>query len=157
MSQQAIHHAGLHANRLNHPCGAREETFAKAWRKENEPPSFLNGGRGILDHLLYASQDGRSIDGEATEREESVAATVIQWLGTNCGWSFLEGIIKDCGFVIQQVNLKRSDPPPAERSAFDAGASAMRDAIISAIQRDQAWVDTGKIREVKQPEFGRRW
>lgn len=152
-----IKHVGLHANRLNHPCSVKEEAFARRWRNENSPPAYINSGRGVLDHLLYHSPDQRSFTGESTEREETIAASVIQWLGTNVGWCFLEETIEDCGFVLQEAHIKRKDPPPAERAAFDAGAEAMRNAIVAAIHKDQAWVDTNKIRAVKAPEFGKRW
>lgn len=150
-----IKHVGLHANRINHPCSQKEAAFASHWRHENEPPVYINSGRGILDHLLYMSPDQQQFTGESTEREESVAASVIQWLGTSCGWCFLESTLKDCGFVIQSARTKLNDPPPTERDAFDAGARAMRDSIIEAIRRDQAWVDIGRINMVPSPKFGR--
>ena len=99
----SVRHVGLHASRLSHPCSAREEAFAKRWRKENDPPSFLNHGVGVLDHLLYLSPEQDRFTGESTPREEQVAATVIQWLGTNCGFSFLEEALKDCGFTIREA------------------------------------------------------
>lgn len=153
---ETLRHVGLHAYRLSHPCGHREEVFAQRWRAENEPPTYVNHGRGMLDHLLYMSPDQTKFTGESTEREESVAASVIQWLGTNCGWCFLESALKDCGFVLREAHLKREDPPPSERAAFDAGARAMREALIQAIRRDQAWVDLNKVHEVAIPEFGIR-
>jgi hypothetical protein len=98
-----IPHVGLHAYRISRPCNALEKAFATHWQNENNPPSFLNHGRGVLDHLLYKASDQSEFSGHSTERERSVAASVIQWLGTGCGRCFLEEVLQDCGLVIQEA------------------------------------------------------
>jgi hypothetical protein len=64
-----------------------ERIFLKNWRKENKREPCLNHGRGVLEIILSEDND-HAID--LTQRDATVAATVIQWLGTNCGRCFIE-------------------------------------------------------------------
>ncbi len=59
---------------------SREITFASLWQEENDEEARRN----IIGHLIP----------DLTERDERVAATVIQWLGSNVGMSFLAEAIK---------------------------------------------------------------
>jgi hypothetical protein len=81
----AVKHRGLHFHRLEKRRGNPEEVaFSEAWEKENE--------RGnVLAYLLQCgSQNGRPPD--PSERDASVAATVVQWLGSPVGRQFLEDL-----------------------------------------------------------------
>lgn len=72
---------GFHADRLKpKSLNPREFAFARKWEEEHD----LKACRTILDHLVPC----------VTERDRQVAATVIQWLGSNVGMSFLEEVIK---------------------------------------------------------------
>jgi len=72
-------HIGLSAYRLNpNQDNPREVAFAEQWSKEQAE------GR-VLGHL---------IGNDFTVRDATVAATVIQWLGSNVGMSFLEDVIR---------------------------------------------------------------
>lgn len=72
-----IKHDGLFIKRLSELANnPREVTFAQLWKEENN----ANERRFLLQLLL---QD------ELTQRDAEVAATVIQWLGSNVGMSFL--------------------------------------------------------------------
>lgn len=76
---------GMSFNRFkNNPL---EEAFAVAWEKENLP-----GGKGVLDYLLAANVNFPK-QGEVSERDRVVAATVIQWLGSECGRYFIESVL----------------------------------------------------------------
>ena len=78
-----IEHVGLHQNRFqNNPA---EKAISDLWTKENE------NGR-ILEWLL-CQEKGR-IARDLTQEEATTAATVIQWLGTIVGRSFLVDAIK---------------------------------------------------------------
>lgn len=81
MAKKSIH-KGLRAYRLNddNPSGMRESAFAEQWRKEQE--------WGLLGHLL--SKDNTEVS--YSDRDAEVAATVIQWLGTNVGQGFLRKV-----------------------------------------------------------------
>ena len=62
----------------------KEQIFAEVWEDQNTQ----NGEcRGILDYLL--AKDPNHPMGEVTDRDREVAATVIQWLGSPVGQSFL--------------------------------------------------------------------
>lgn len=75
-----IKHKGLHAHRLrDNPA---ERRLAKAWAKINTD----HGGQ-VLRYLL-AKDNNRPAD-EMTARDAEVAATVIQWLGSPVGLSWL--------------------------------------------------------------------
>ena len=73
--------SGLHANRLRDPLHRLERLFAERWQRENT----LTSGRPrvLLDYLL---------NGEVSERDAVVAATVVQWLGSEIGQYFLEEV-----------------------------------------------------------------
>jgi hypothetical protein len=86
-----VRHIGLHADRLapeqNNP---REVAFAELWQHEQLTH--------LLDQLLGLKR-------ELTQRECTVAATVIQWLGSNVGMNFLRMSLDKVGYTI---TLKRS-------------------------------------------------
>lgn len=65
-----------------------EKIFADLWEEENRRQS-------LLDMLLGHCGD------QATQRDEYVAAGIVQWLGTNCGHSFLEEALKRCGYELK--------------------------------------------------------
>ena len=64
-----------------------EKDFAEAWEELNSARPGQINGRGTLDHLL--TETPNEADGVVTERDREVAATVIQWLGSPVGQSFL--------------------------------------------------------------------
>lgn len=74
-----INTTGLHCVRLNDPINSTELLAAITWKlmnKDNNP---------IIDYIIPNS----------TERDQEVAATVIQWLGTNVGREFVSKVIKN--------------------------------------------------------------
>jgi hypothetical protein len=73
-------HAGINTHRL--PYNNKERALAEAWEKEAPKtlPILLDG-----THDNYRSDD-------FSERDAEVAATVIQWLGTHVGRSFLASV-----------------------------------------------------------------
>lgn len=70
---------GNQANRLSDPINYREAAFAELWDELCE--------RGQLEYLLA----------QISGRDRMVAATVIQWLGSNCGQYFLKQVNERCG------------------------------------------------------------
>ena len=104
---------GLHTHRLTHPASALERAFAEQWDVENERKGLCEP---VLQLLLYqrapkkgevpVSPFGTIVDGIPTEREQEVAATVIQWLGTNVGYCFLEMALAKVGKRIVSKEAK---------------------------------------------------
>lgn len=83
----------------------KELMFYRMWRDENRRIPGINYGQGILQDLFYEPERTFSVFHSApihiiTPTERFVVATVIQWLGTNCGWCFLEKVIDKCGYKI---------------------------------------------------------
>ena len=61
-----------------------EKAYADQWEKDNKE------GR-LLECIL--AKEPNYIRDEVTDRDREVAATVIQWLGSPCGQSFVEEVI----------------------------------------------------------------
>lgn len=62
-----------------------EHRFAKEWQKLEAQ------GRGMLAYLLDDTNRG---NGPVSPRDELVAATVIQWLGSPVGQGFLSSVLE---------------------------------------------------------------
>ena len=78
---------GIHADRYTRE--PLEKRFAKKWQETNK----LAGAPTHLGHLL-GDGTGKGPATWVTERDHLVAATVIQWLGSNVGQSFLSDVLK---------------------------------------------------------------
>jgi len=79
---------GMHQNRF--AKNFLEKVYAKAWEEIN----LDDHDHGILEYLL-AENNSRPQHGEVTDRDRVVAATVIQWLGSAVGQSFLMQLPKE--------------------------------------------------------------
>lgn len=88
-----IVHESASMNRITeHNPG--ERAFLEVWQQQNQRHMGINGGFAALELILCPPTDGRvPRDLESvpaiTQRDALVAASVIQWLGTNGGISFL--------------------------------------------------------------------
>jgi uncharacterized membrane protein len=78
--------------RYTKPGGAFERAFARVWMDE----------RPVLRHILAPRGSGSVHFVE--KREAEVAATVIQWLGTNVGFGFLRRALEECGYEVVEKN-----------------------------------------------------
>ena len=86
-----LKHEGMNLNRLTKEAdNPREVVFAEMWKRENS--------RRRMSLLAWILKDwvkdpcGRDAN-EVSQHDATVAATVIQWLGTNVGASFLTDVI----------------------------------------------------------------
>ena len=77
--EHASAHEGVRVARLSGdgPSAGRERCFASAWNDAQE--------HHLLGHLLGDGNEAAVV----SQRDAQVAATVIQWLGTNVGQGFL--------------------------------------------------------------------
>ena len=82
---------GLHQNRFNK--NPLEQLFAEEWEGAN---AAHNSGTSLLDYILAPDNN---YPRESTGRAREIAATVIQWLGSDVGQGFL-----------MSVNEKRNIP-----------------------------------------------
>jgi len=103
-------HRGIHYRRVEgfygHD-GEMEYEFAKAWEKENIPKSYLNFGHGVLQNLLTKEDTKYHLFHRqvihVNRRDAAVAAEVIQWLGSNCGFAFLGQVMRASGYELKRV------------------------------------------------------
>lgn len=105
------HTTGLHAHRLNEH-NPREVAFAHQWDKEHCWHDILQslcsqecgpddeGAVRVLDPICNHK---RFPLGNVTGRDRIVAATVIQWLGSNVGMCFLEDALRQCSYRVERA------------------------------------------------------
>lgn len=86
-----------------------ENAFSSHWIKENKPEAGINQGKGILQNLFYSHVPPQALMFRGkkllkiTFRDRLIVATVIQWLGTNCGLCFLREALKKAGYEIVKI------------------------------------------------------
>lgn len=90
MRSKKIQHVGVSAHRLK--SNPMEKVFAEAWKERNDPVSYRP--IGTLQTLLCSKGDG-IIERELTQEEATAAATVIQWLGSPVGFSWLRQTLEN--------------------------------------------------------------
>jgi hypothetical protein len=106
-----------------------EKALADQWEYENRPGAW-NHENGLLSALLegtvrHENPPELAEDYEPTARERRIVATVIQWLGTNCGRSFLHEASRRMGAPcypfteamnkFRDAQMRREDPELWER------------------------------------------
>jgi hypothetical protein len=64
-----------------------ERVYLEHWRKLNVRHPSVNRGFTALEWIL--TPDGHDHPAPISRRDARVAASVVQWLGTNCGMGFL--------------------------------------------------------------------
>lgn len=118
-----MEHIGVQKKRLNEH-NPREVAFCEAWQYENNKQQ--NSFR-LQDLMIEVSDEGREgfykrrssvlnrgfeyvkIHHEITQRDAEIVATVIQWLGSNVGMSFLGAALKRCGKKIVNIEEPGED------------------------------------------------
>lgn len=91
-----------------------ERALAEAWERENTGDRWSGGG--ILESLLASASVRISMETRAgllalaedrrvTARDALVAATVVQWLGTSCGFAFLQQALLAGGWRIEKADI----------------------------------------------------
>jgi len=93
---------GIRKERLEH--NPREQAFHDQWLKENKAVTGVDFGQGILQDLFIThgknALERDKIDLKINNRDRMIAATVMQWLGSNVGMSFLHEALGQCGYKI---------------------------------------------------------
>lgn len=105
-----LHHS-LDRQRLGRETWGIERAFADGWENENKPYPGINYGWGTLQDLMVRQRIPYALSGERipfwiTQRVAVIVATVIQWLGTNCGFAFLDNVLRKCGHTIIKIPPK---------------------------------------------------
>ncbi len=105
---------GLHAERLKpNRDNPREVAFAKQWAHENgwqsgsiiasllQVPCEKDDPDCVTRHDIMAQFGHHKLPiGPASERDEIIAATIFQWLGSNIGMDALRQSLNSCGYDI---------------------------------------------------------
>lgn len=80
----------------------REKAFSEQWNEDNEIKRYMNHGHGLLQDLFIDrdKSNNRMFYHVITRNDRVIVATVIQWLGTNIGISFLERALNRCGYKL---------------------------------------------------------
>lgn len=109
-----------------HAPESMELAFAEEWEKENDERPGVNFGHGILQDLMFERHGHMSqrCREEITPRDARIVATVVQWLGTNCGRGFLHAVFTRSGSRLieleareYEIRLERFDRHLREREA----------------------------------------
>jgi hypothetical protein len=121
--QKKIRHIGLRPDRNKYD--PLERAFAEEWESENTGGyrSHTAYQRGILQALLnysvrkngeYVRSYGFNMSGirektafQINQRDATIVATIIQWLGTNVGFCFLRKCLGKAGYEIREVPNRR--------------------------------------------------
>jgi len=88
-----LKHQGINTNRLTKQAdNPSEVAFAKRWKKQQRN---RGAGESLLAWILkdWTNYPGYYGATKLSQRDATVAATVIQWLGTDVGVSFLADVI----------------------------------------------------------------
>lgn len=139
-------HRSLSPDRLGN---AAEDIFLRRWQEENQRERGLNSGYGLLELLLTPSRlrsGGPQYVGQppyyvapVSQRDAEVAASVVQWLGTSCGLSFMRAAERE----IDEARVERVDMD-GDRFRFVCGYSRVlptyenlaRQAALRAVRAD---------------------
>lgn len=76
------------------PSAKRESAFFEQWLHEQRDDGSTPMCRGMFESWGISDE---------TPREVAIMASLIQWLGTNVGFAFLESALKRCGYRIERV------------------------------------------------------
>lgn len=130
---------GYFEERCDH--NPREKAFRDHWLKENEPCPGVNAGWGILQDLFINHDRTKPIYRpkyleKMQPRDRAIVATVIQWLGTNCGWCFLEETLKKCGYTIVDTAIRDK--------VKSIGVHDLSDMMEKAFKARDNWFQRGK-------------
>jgi len=105
VGKKKISHRGFFRDRLRAKSGDLEKAFADNWEKDCREHYVLEN---ILNHKGSP---------ETTQRDAIIAATVIQWLGTNVGFGFIMKSIKECGYVVNSLPKMSPRRMPKKKSS----------------------------------------
>lgn len=89
-----------------------EKALADQWEIVNKKSHSINYGQGLLQDLFGRAHPtfGHRVPDwihVVTPKERWIVATVIQWLGSNCGQSFLNEAFRKAGFRIERIELPK--------------------------------------------------
>lgn len=123
-------HQGARFYRTDEKCtNPRERSLAESWNEINTKDPL---GWSLLDRMFDENEDpsqsfgsNRIVKG-CSERDHEVAATVIQWLGSNVGQGFLERATAKADAAYEEWRKKYEERQRAEHLAAQRRARELR-------------------------------
>lgn len=79
----------------------REVAFADEWVEQNRVLNNPRCSTGTLGYLIAKEHGTWELP---SDRDEMVAATVVQWLGSNVGFSFVQNALERCGYRVVKAD-----------------------------------------------------
>jgi len=104
---------GLHVNRLNPAAdNPREVEFTAQWETKNKHVDLLDALFSVPCYLKDPDRCGHDTSngpikrplGDVTKRDRVVAATIFQWLGSDCGIDAVRQSLARCGYRIEKTD-----------------------------------------------------
>jgi hypothetical protein len=161
-------HDRVEGEKCNYHGCLREKAFADAWEKAQRDDEILaalssktapKGTPGAWRPLSGVFHDeyrvrSWSSDDEDTlysQRDATVAATVVQWLGTNVGFCWLEETLKKAGYIVE-LKAVREGVERHVRSLQTSAGQLHSGAEQFAVERDQ-WKQRADTLHASQVEL----
>ncbi len=94
--EEPLEHVGYFSERIVWTDGDLERILAFGWLEMNR----RYRGDCFLDLLL--NNEGHDESQETTQRDARVAATVVQWFGSNCGFGFMVDCLRKAGYQVSE-------------------------------------------------------
>lgn len=81
----------------------RESAFALGWQRVNQmSAAYIYNRRNVLDLLLCMNEEGNNFVRTLKPEEETAADAVIQWLGSDDGFTHLCGWLTTAGYEVRK-------------------------------------------------------
>lgn len=95
LQDKGVNHNRIDENKINEHLDWNnpEKSFSFQWQKEQSKN---------LSNLLMNNSLGIKI--KTTPKTRIIAATIIQWLGSNIGMNFLKTVLKEEGYEIKKID-----------------------------------------------------
>lgn len=105
MTDQVVDGLWVARTKGTFPSDLRERAIAETWNAENEHQDIVQQScMHPATNPLGGYMDGRKPVYVVTERERIIVATVIQWLGSNVGWCFVEDALRAAGYKLVKID-----------------------------------------------------
>lgn len=113
--------------RTNSAHHKAEGVFYRRWLQEQR--------RNRLLHHILSGEDGKWL--VPTDRDSIVAASVVQWFGTNVGRGFVSGCEREVGWTNSMLGYSFTDAEPqdVERARALAAPCAGQEGYEATVQR----------------------
>ena len=98
----SIKHRGVHHLRTQDPDNVLEKAMALLWETQNESTQtllYLMNTMTLIETPLPGGNNSMNL-GAPTQRDATVAASIIQWLGTTMGDCFLREAFANAGYKV---------------------------------------------------------